>query len=258
MRVPFQIALVLAQILLCLGTSQQATAQLSNTQTGESRIVVTTEQVVNKMVQRNMERAQALGAYQETRVYRLEYRGFPSAKSAEMTVDMEYRFPATKVFSIRSEKGSHLLIEKVFQKLMQSEQEALTEENRSRLALNTENYRFTLEGYGTTHAGPCYILSVEPRTKNKLLYRGRIWVDAVDFAVARIEARPAKNPSFWTKETKIEQTYAKVGEFWLPVSNRTSSIIRLGGHALLTIDYQRYKVKAGSDLRTTGTVAENP
>lgn len=76
--------------------------------------------------------------------------------------------------------------------------------------------------------------------------------------MARIEARPAKNPSFWTKETKIEQTYAKVGEFWLPVSNRTSSIIRLGGHALLTIDYQNYKVKAGSDLRTTGTVAENP
>ncbi len=40
---------------------------------------------------------------------------------------------------------------------------------------------------------------VEPQTNNKLLFRGRIWVDAEDFAVVRIEAVPAKNPSFWTK-----------------------------------------------------------
>jgi len=70
--------------------------------------------------------------------------------------------------------------------------------------------------------------------KSKLLYRGRIWVDAADFAVVRIEATPTKNLSFWTKETKIEQEYAKVGGFWLPLFNRSSSAIGLGGHACLT------------------------
>jgi len=242
---------------MCVGTSQQATAQSSNAHAIEPGVAVTSQEVVGKMVQRNLERAQALGAYHGTRVYRLQYYGFPGSKSAEMTVAMEYRFPGTKEFSIRSEKGSHLLIEKVLHKLLQSEQEALTEENRARVALNNENYRFALAGYEVTQTGPCYILSVEPLTKNKLLYRGRIWVDAADFAVVRIEATPAKNPSFWTKETTIEQTYAKVGDFWLPSSNRTSSAIRLGGHALLTIDYQNYQVQAGSALRTTGSIAEN-
>ena len=53
------------------------------------------------MVQRNLERAQALAAYQGTRIYRLEYHGFPGSRSAEMTVDVKYRSPGTKEFNIR-------------------------------------------------------------------------------------------------------------------------------------------------------------
>ena len=242
MRVCFQIAMLTAQVVMCVSASQRAVAQPSNPLTLAPRIALTSEQVVSKMVERNQERAQALAAYQGTRVYRLEYRGFPGARSAEVTVAVEYRFPGTKEFRVRSEKGSHLLIEKVFRKLLQSEKEAMTEENQARVALNNDNYRFALAGYENLPTGPCFILSVEPRTKNKLLYRGRVWVDAEDFAVVRIEAAPAKNPSFWTKETRIEQAYAKVGDFWLPLSNRSSSAIRLGGHAHLTIDYKDYQI----------------
>jgi hypothetical protein len=142
--------------------------------------------------------------------------------------------------------------------MLQTEKDAVTEENQKRVALNPDNYRFTLAGYETTQASPCYVLSVEPRTDNKLLYRGRIWVDAQDFAVARIEAAPAKNPSFWTKETKVEQVYAKVGDFWLPLSNRSSSEIRLGGHASFTIEYQDYQITAARPLNTPLEVEANP
>jgi hypothetical protein len=142
--------------------------------------------------------------------------------------------------------------------MLQTEKDAVTEENQKRVALNQDNYRFTLAGYETTQTSPCYVLSVEPRTDNKLLYRGRIWVDAQDFAVARIEAAPAKNPSFWTKETKVEQVYAKVGDFWLPLSNRSSSEIRLGGHASFTIEYQDYQITAARPLNTPHEVEANP
>jgi hypothetical protein len=76
---------------------------------------------VTNLVRKNLERAQALGAYQGTRDYRLEYRGFPGSRSAEVTVAAKYGVPRTKEFSIRSEKGSHLLIERVFHKLLRSE-----------------------------------------------------------------------------------------------------------------------------------------
>ena len=255
MRGPRHIALLSVQFLVCTGAWQPATAQPSNTPTIEPRPALTSEQVVNQLVQRNLERAQALIAYQGTRIYRLEYRGFPGSRSAEMTVAVKYRSPGTKEFSIQSEKGSRLLIDRVFHKLLQSEKEALSEENQARVALNHDNYRFALAGYESMPTGPCYILSVEPLTKNKLLYRGRIWVDAQDFAVVRIEAAPAKSPSFWTKETRIEQAYAKVDDFWLPLSNRSSSSIRLGGHADFTIDYRDYQITAATPLGTSSKVA---
>jgi hypothetical protein len=255
MKINLHIGLLSVQLLMCIGAWQPAPAQPSNAVVIEPRITLTSEQVVSKLVQRNLERAQALGAYQGTRIYRLELHGFPGSRSAEMTVAVEYRSPGTKEFSIQSETGSRLLIEKVFHKLLQSEKEALTEENQTRVALNNDNYRFALAGYESMPTGPCYILSIEPLTKNKLLYRGRIWVDAADFAVVRIEAAPAKNPSFWTKETRIEQDYTKVADFWLPLSNRSSSAIRLGGHAYLTIDYQDYRITAATPLGMLSTVA---
>lgn len=244
MKIHFHIALLSALLPMCGGIWQPAMAQPFDRLAAP--VPLTSEQVVNKLVQRNLERAHALAAYQGTRIYRLEYHGFPGSRNAEMIVDVKYRAPGTKEFNIRSEKGSHLVIDRVFQKLLQSEKEALTEENQARVALNNDNYRFALTGYESMPTGPCYVLDVEPLTKNKLLYRGRIWVDAEDFAVVRIEAAPAKNPSFWTKETKIEQLYAKTGEFWLPLSNRSSSTIRLGGHAYLTIDYQNYEIMSAT------------
>ncbi|HEY3973658.1 MAG TPA: hypothetical protein VGM18_11675 [Candidatus Sulfotelmatobacter sp.] len=227
---------------------QGATAPL---QPASSTIrLLTVDEIVSGMVERNLERARALSAYEGTRIYRLEYRGFLSSHSAEMVVDVKYRSPGTKEFSIRSEKGSKVIIDRVFSRMLQTEQDALSQENQNRIALNPNNYRFTLAGSESTPTGPAYVLIVEPLNDNKLLYRGRIWVDAEDFAVVRVEGSPAKNPSFWTKETKIEQIYAKVGNFWLPAANQSSSDIRLGGHANFTIEYRDYQVTSAAPLST--------
>src|SRR5579864_5101167 len=91
---------------------------------------LTAEQVVNNLVQHNLQRAAALHAYQSTRTYRIEYRGFPGSRSAEMIVDVKYHAPFTKEFKIRSESGSKLLVEKVLKRLLQSEQEAQNDENQ--------------------------------------------------------------------------------------------------------------------------------
>jgi hypothetical protein len=84
------------------------------------------------------------------------------------------------------------------------------------------------------------VFEVVPRGKSKYLYRGKIWIDVQDFAVKRIVAEPAKNPSFWVKQAKIEQQYKKVDQFWLPAKNHSASSVRLGGHADLTIVYGDY------------------
>jgi len=87
-------------------------------------------------------------------------------------------------------------------------------------------------------------LRVYPKLRSKYVYRGLVWVDGADFAVTRIEAEPAENPSFWTKKSQIHQEYGKVQGFWLPLKNESVSYIRLGGRATLTIEYTDYRVQA--------------
>lgn len=209
------------------------------------------EEVIKNLQEKNRERAEALRQFQSTRTYRIEYRGLPSNREAEMVVKMNYHSPDKKQFTIVSQSGSKFLIDHVFKKLLEGEQEASNSENQRRTALSPENYDFQMDGFD----GRQYVLKVIPKSKNKYLYRGKIWVDAQDFAVTHIQAEPAKNPSFWIKQTDIEHKYTKVDDFWLPAENRSASTIRLGGRAVLTIEYQDYKITEAlplNDVRSPG------
>lgn len=198
------------------------------------------DQVVDNLVRRNQERAQALLHLEATRVYHLAYRGFPGDREAEMTVEATYQSPSTKEFKIVSQSGSKMIVERVFSKLLEGEKEAAEPGINSRTQLNRENYDFELLSYDA--AAGQYLLQVSPKAKSKYVYRGKVWVDATDFAVAKIEAEPAQNPSFWTKKSEIHHEYTKVQGFWLPVRNESVSFIRLGGRATLTIEYKDYRV----------------
>jgi hypothetical protein len=197
----------------------------------------------------NLYRAQALHSYQGSRTYRAEYHGFPGTRAAEMVVSVKY-VSGKKQFIVESSAGSGLIIDKVLKKLLEAEVEATDVERQRRSALTEDNYHFTLIGYESGSPDGTYVLRVEPRTEGKFLYRGRIWVDGQDFAVVRLEAEPAKNPSFWTKHTEIVQQYMKVGDFWLPARNHSISAIRLGGHAELTIEYKDYEITSASQVST--------
>ena len=84
---------------------------------------------------------------------------------------------------------------------------------------------------------------MDPKQDNKFLYRGKVYIDAEDFAVTQIAVEPAKNPSFWIRKTQIDHVYKKTGQLWLPERNRSESKLRVGGTAVLTIDYGEYRVQ---------------
>ena len=199
------------------------------------------EQIVQLLVAKNAERAANLPAFKSTRSYRVDYGGFGGSRDAEMIVEMEFTPPRTKNFTVVKKTGSNLLNDRVIKKLMDEEKLALEAENLKKTALDESNYEFVLQGCEVTSRGSAYVFQVEPKGKSKYLYRGKIWVDAQDYAVERIEAEPAKNPSFWVKQAKIEQHYKKVDAFWLPARNHSVSTVRLGGHADLTIVYENYQ-----------------
>jgi hypothetical protein len=204
---------------------------------------LSTGQVVDNLVRRNQERSQALLHSEATRVYRVVYKGLPSDRVAEMTVEAIYDRPSSKEFTVLSQSGSKLIAKHVFKKLLESEKEAAQSAVSAKTQLNRDNYNFAFVGFESSNTGRQYILRVEPKVRGKYVYRGLVWVDGVDFAVTRIEAEPAENPSFWTKKSQIRQEYGKVQGFWLPFKNESVSYIRLGGRATLTIEYTGYRVQ---------------
>ncbi len=240
----FIILMTLALLPKCVAQSDSAATPAPTTPTSPSNSLGTlnAEQIVAAMMSRNESRAATLRGYTGRRVYQLSYRGFPSSKDAELIVDARYSAPSTKEFTVVSQSGSKFIVDKVLKRLLASEQEAQTQENRQKTALTPRNYLFELAGEEVTDQGRFYRLRVQPRVPSKFLYRGNLWVDENDFAIARIEAEPAKNPSFWISNTQIEQKYAKFGSFWLPVRNQSTSKVRLGGTATLVIEYRDYRL----------------
>ncbi len=229
---------------------QSAGAQEADAPSLPGHAPLTAEQVIHNLVQMNLHRDQALHAYHATRTYQVEYHGFFGTMRAEMVVGVTYLSPGKKEFVIQSETGSKLIIDKVLKNLLEAEKEESRPKSERQSALTDANYRFTLIGQEKGPSGAVYVLEVEPRRKDKFLYRGRIWVDAGDFAVARLKAEPTKNPSFWTRKADIDEVYTKVRDFWLPASNHSVSAIRLGGHAELTIEYTNYEITDSGQVNT--------
>jgi hypothetical protein len=253
----FATRLVVLSLVILTGLLQSTRAQQSDIASALNRAPLAAEQVVQNLAQMNLHRLQALHAYQGNRTYRVEYRGFPGSRAAGMVVNVKY-VAGKKQFVVESSTGSRLIIDKVLKKLLDAETEATDEDGQRRSALTEENYHFTLVGYETGTSAATYVLKVEPRTEGKFLYRGRIWVDGQDFAVVRLEAEPARNPSFWTRKTEIVQQYMKVGDFWLPASNHTLTAIRLGGHAELTIEYKDYEITSASRVSSLSMLPSMP
>jgi hypothetical protein len=196
-------------------------------------------QILAQMEHRNQIQREGLKRYRAERRYHVEYQGI---KTIEAGMKVEFDFDATsgKSFRIESQSGSKILGEKILKRAMDSEVEASKESGAT--ALTPANYRFQLQGSESVDGRPAYVLSVEPLKESKFLYRGKVWVDATDFAVAKIEASPAKSPSFLISRTLVRWTYAKTGNFWLPQRSHSEAKIRIGGTAVLTIDYGTYQI----------------
>jgi len=212
--------------------------------------------VVQKMRATSARRSAELQGFRATRTYDLKYHGFLGTREAGMKVLATYTAPDKLEFSVISQSGSKLLLNRVLLKLLESEREAF--KNQKQIELSPANYTFESDGVETSDNDPCYVLKVSPRKENKFLYRGKVWIDAHDFALARMEGQPAKSPSFWIKDTQIDSTWHDVQGFWLIQQSKSLSHIRLGGMATLTIDYNDYQITRVGGTRGHGQNPELP
>lgn len=202
-------------------------------------------EIVERMMHANRLRDARLRRYTSLRRYRVEYQGM-AHMNAEMEAEVTYDAHAGKSYRILSQSGSRSLCDKVLRRALDSEREAAADQAST--ALSPANYSFRLLGSESVEGRPAYLLAVEPIGASHFLYRGRIWIDAADYALVRIDASPARNPSFWISKTLVQQSFARTGEFWLPARNRSETHVRVGGTAVFTIDYGAYRCESSAAL----------
>jgi outer membrane lipoprotein-sorting protein len=217
-----------------------ASAQITNS-------LPSANDVVLRMMQSDAERQSDLTGYAATR----HYVAVNKSRRAEMVVHVTCDGAGAKQFTILGEEGSGSIRKHVFYKLLSEETEASRRGTRNNTRLTPDNYEFQMVGEETLGTGPAYVLSVVPKSDNKYLIKGKIWVDANEYSIVRIEGQPARNPSFWVRSVHFVHTYQKVGPFWFASSTHTTSEIRIFGESELTIDNSNYSLNHPTNSNAT-------
>jgi hypothetical protein len=199
------------------------------------------DQVVARIIAHDSERQATLHGYTVYRRYVLENRAHH--KQAEMLVRMICQEDGSKHFEVVSASGWSGARKHVFPRLLEAESDAARPDLRERSRITPDNYTFEMAGTDDVRGRLAYVISIEPKTQNKYLARGRIWVDADEYAIVRVEGQPAKNPSFWFKSVHFVHDYNKSGSFWFPVTDRSVTDVRIFGAVEMTIEYFDYVPK---------------
>jgi len=194
--------------------------------------------VVARLLAHNAERQTQLAGYRGMRRYILENQRWH--KHAEMLVRVEGDADETKHFEVVSELGWKAAQNHVLRRILTSEAEASSPAIHNETRLSPENYKFRMVTTEFLADRMAYVIEVVPKRRDERLFEGRIWIDAEDYALARVEGKPAKNPSFWIRSIHFVHTYQKSGVFWFPVSTESVTEVRIFGATGLTIRYYDY------------------
>src|SRR5271157_4994431 len=133
------------------------------------------DDVVVKMMTRDNERQAALYGYTAVRRYVLENQGYH--KRAEMLVRMTCLKDGSKHFETLSATGWGGARKHVFPRLLEAEADASRPGSRERSRITPDNYAFEMLGMEHVGGREAYLLAISPKTPNKYLLQGRIWVD---------------------------------------------------------------------------------
>lgn len=195
-------------------------------------------EIVTKMTAMDMHRRSEFAGYSAI----VHYFALNKEKHAEMSVAVACNQDGVRVFNVVDESGSHSICKHVFSRMLRGESDVSKSDTRKTMTLPPDNYSFRVAGRDNVDGREMWVLEITPKVPSEYLLLGRIWVDQKDFALARIEGTPGRNPSFWTRNVHVVRTYEKIGPFWLPANTHTASDVLMFGPAELTIVVSDYSL----------------
>ena len=200
--------------------------------------------IIRRMNERSRVQREQLHSYSAVRTY--EVQTSDGQVFAEDVIRVDFRAPGSMTFDKLYEQGSWIVRHLVFDRLLQSEQETLSGQERREAAISQENYTFVFVREANLGSNPCYVLKVQPKRPDNYLFEGELWIDARDYGIAKMSGHPAKRLSFWIDGANFVREYQRIGGFWLPYRDESSANFRTHGRRVLRVDHSQYIINSVS------------
>jgi len=194
--------------------------------------------VAAKLTVQDAQRQHLAAGYHGMRRYVLDNEHM--GKHAEIVVRVDCGADGAKHFELVSQEGWKGAWKHVVSKMVASEAEASQSEVKLRTRLTLDNYDFHMVRTALLGDRMAYVVDIVPKRDEERLIIGQAWIDAQDYAIARIEGAPAKNPSFWVRSVHFVHTYHKSGQLWFPETTLSTTGVRIFGDTTLNIHYFDY------------------
>ena len=185
-----------------------------------------------------------VGSFTTRRTFTIVHDG---RTDAQVVAAMTFTAPDVKLFTVLESRGSALVRSRVINRMMAAETEAARAGARRKVAFTPANYEFT----SVRDDGDAYVITMKPRRRDGLLFKGRVWITKDGFHLKRVEGEPAKNPSFWTKHISFASDFEPVKGVWLHVRTVARVTIRLRGHYDVRSECGPYQLVLAAAAPTT-------
>lgn len=213
---------------------------------------LTMDVILARMTQARKENQALLKPYVVTRLYILVGKDEDNKKS-EVTAEVSFVPPNVKKYEIKQTEGSGLG-ERIVRRMLDGETQIVKDYGSTDYTV--ANYGFALEREELLDGHRCYVIALSPKRKDKTLLRGHIWVDAETFRLRRMDAEPAKSPSWWLKNPHVIFTYDNVDGMWLQTASEFTTSVRIFGRHTMTSHDVKYEPGAAAAARVRSTALE--
>jgi hypothetical protein len=201
------------------------------------------QDIVDHMMARNAWQDQMLLGFSALRKFYAANVRFRT--DSTMYVQTVFRRPDQLQSTVKSQQGSTFIRSRVFDKILDAENETRSKKEKQQVDITPANYEFARAGAEDCEGRSCYRMRISPKRRDKYSLDGEVWIDAEDYSIVRMHGVPARRPSIWTLKTEIDRRYRKVAGIWLPERMDSSSEIMVAGHSVLSIEYTYDSVKTG-------------
>ncbi len=164
--------------------------------------------------------------------------------------------PRSLTYATVQFQGDSFVKTNVITKFLQSEVDHVQKGDSEQSALTEQNYKFSYKGLENVNGFTTHVYQVKPRKKRPGLFKGRIYLDAYNGNLRRMEGSLVKSPSFFVKSVEFVQDFADIQGFTMPTVLYSSAKARIIGRTLVNIVHKSYEVKAF--VPTTASAPSSP